>query len=373
MNLSSTVILRADGKNFQQYLTVTPSVLQSLPHAYQVVTRTLLPGGNAEQQRNYDVGNQNGRLYFATSVEPSLYTAEFYHDAAIVTADEQWSRLKSRFQNTTGLFQEQAISAWLAFSFDMSSTIAKNIDTYKHLVFTLTESNAGIPSKAITSRLLTSLPSDFDSFKQAWSARAEEDKQYEALIELIRAEAARKAIEAGVTDVTTLVTRFQRMRGASNRMRGNQQQGMVQQSSRQQSTRRTVITCWSCGGRGHRADQCFSSSRTTQSSNSQQQNQQTAQARPPRRDRRGRPRPHANFSEVFMSECEVSESPSAASSGRMVVDSGSTHHCLASIDYFDECKTMSDSREVRLGNSSTLKTHGCGPATLIVRQGNKLV
>ena len=373
MNLNNQVTLQADGQNFQQYLTVTPSILQSLPHAYQVVTRTLLPGGDAKQQRDYEVGNQNGRLYFAATVEPALYTAEFYHDAAVVTADEQWSRLKSRFQNTTGLFQEQAISAWLAFSFDTSVSIEKNIDTYKRLVFTLTEANAGIPPKAITSRLLTSLPSDFASFKQSWCTRAEDDKQYEALIELIRAEVARRAIEAGAHDVTTLVTRFNRMRGLGrrNRRRPMPQRRFQQTTNQQQqsSSSNTVITCWSCGGRGHRSNECYSRQRRRTRPQQPQTQQPRAAARPQRRNRRGRPAPRANFAEVFMAEV----SDTSRSSVRLVVDSGSTHHCLADPSWFEELNAVTGSREIRLGNSSSLQARGHGPANLVVRQGDRLV
>ena len=107
------------------------------------------------------------------------------------------------------------ITAWLAFNFDSFNTIEKNIEYYKRLVFTLKESNAGIPTNAITSRLLTSLPSDFAAFKQAWSTRNEEDKQFESLIELIRSEAARRAIEGGIGDVTTLITGFNRKNPSS--------------------------------------------------------------------------------------------------------------------------------------------------------------
>ena len=369
MNLSNAIVLRSDGRNFLQYLTITPTILQSLPYAYEVVNRTLLPGGTADQKKCYQLGNKNGRLYFATTLESSLYTEEFYHDAAVATADDQWTRIKRRFQKSTGLFREQAISAWLAFTFDSSNTIEKNIEYYKRLVFTLKESNAGIPSNVITSRLLTSLPSDFTAFKQAWSTRDEEDKQFESLIELIRAEAARRAIEGGVQDVTTLVTRFNRMRGLGRRVRRSRPtpQRNFQQTTRRTTSRRTVITCWSCGKPGHRSNECRSTQR--QSQHTQMQQSSTA-PRPQRRNRRGRPKPQANFAEVFMTE--VSE-PTTVNSVRLVIDSGSTHHCLADQSCFEELKTMVGSREIRFGNSSSLQASGFGPAVLIIRQGDRLV
>ena len=270
MNLSIAIVLRAGGRNFLQYLTDTPSILQSLPYAYEVVNRTLLPGGTEEQRRCCGLGIRNGRLYLATTVEPSLYTAEFYRDAAVATADAQWSRLENRFLKTTGLFQEQANTAWLALNYDSSITIEKNIELYNRLVITLKESNAGIPAHALTSRLLTSLPSDFAALKQAWSTRDEDEKQFEALIELIRLEAGRRAIEEGVGDVITLVTQFKRMRGLSRRYLSPQRH--FQQSTRHQTiTRTTFITCWSCGRTGHHANASRSTQRQSQPSQMHQQ------------------------------------------------------------------------------------------------------
>lgn len=55
------------------------------------------------------------------------------------------------------------------------------------------------------------------------------------------------------------------------------------------------------------------------------------------------------------------------------VDSGSSHHILRDERFFVELKPASDTREVRLGNSSTLKVEGSGVALLAVQQGNKVM
>lgn len=375
INLTNAIVLRPDGRNYLQNRSVLPTYLQSLPFAFEVVNKTLRPGGTADNQRKYNIGNRSARLLFCSTVDSGLYTSEFYLDAAIVTADELWSRLQKRFQKTTGLFQEQAINAWLAYTFDTSLSIEQNIELYNRLVFTLNESRANIPSTAISSRLLNSLPPDYGPFKQAWSTRQEDDKELATLMELIRAGAARRAIEDGVTDVTTLVSRFRRMNMRGRRVSGRRPRPPPRRyyhATRQQTTtRRTVVTCWNCGRVGHKSTACRSPRRTKQQSPQQQQTQEPTQQSPQRRNRRGRPTPRANFAEVFM--CEASVEPPRAGSARLVVDSGSTHNCLSDPALFDEIKTLSASREVRLAGSSSPTAEGCGPATLIVRQGDKLV
>ena len=98
MNLNNMIVLKSTGENFIQWKVMLPSYLQSLPYAYEVVNKKLKPsGGSAEDQKHYEIGNKNARLLFANTVEPALYTSEFYTDSSKVTADEQWSRLKKRF------------------------------------------------------------------------------------------------------------------------------------------------------------------------------------------------------------------------------------------------------------------------------------
>ena len=52
---------------------------------------------------------------------------------------------------------------------------------------------------------------------------------------------------------------------------------------------------------------------------------------------------------------------------RVVVDSGASHHLLSDASFFEELQPLAASREVRLGNSTTLRAKGFGPASLIVR------
>ena len=58
---------------------------------------------------------------------------------------------------------------------------------------------------------------------------------------------------------------------------------------------------------------------------------------------------------------------------RIIVDSGATNHVLNDKSFFHDLKPLSVSREVRFGNSATLKAQGCGDATLTIRQGEKYV
>ncbi|XP_018496540.1 uncharacterized protein LOC108864796 [Galendromus occidentalis] len=58
---------------------------------------------------------------------------------------------------------------------------------------------------------------------------------------------------------------------------------------------------------------------------------------------------------------------------QFVVDSGSSHHVLNDQSFFTKLNSATTSREVKLGNNSTLTAQGYCDALLTFRRGNKCV
>ena len=105
----------------------------------------------------------------------------------------------------------------------------------------------------IFSRLLTSLPRDWQSFKSAWSTRSEDQKSLASLIELIRSEAARRAIEDGVLDVTTLMARVGLRRRGGRRPSGRpfiQRRYFKTRHQLSYLNNNTMLGVWSTGTQG---------------------------------------------------------------------------------------------------------------------------
>ena len=67
------------------------------------------------------------------------------------------------------------------------------------------------------------------------------------------------------------------------------------------------------------------------------------------------PHPWQTSRKLF--KCGVNDSTNANSVRRVIV-SRSTHYCLADQSCFDELKTLVDTREIRLGTSSSLQARG---------------
>lgn len=352
MNFGHAIVLREDGKNCMDWKTMVPGYLQSYSWAWEATNGDLTPASTGIDADHYAIGNKSARTVFLNIIDPNLYVAEFFDDSQIVSAAEIWRHLQSRFHDESGLYRELAMDNWLDFEFSPSRSVEENITAYKRLYFDLTESKAGIPANGICSRLLRALPKSWASFKSAWSTKDKQVQTLNYLISLIRIEGARLAAEEGVKDATALMAKVG-IRKKQPRYRHYQQRKST--SSNNRTSRTTVVTCWTCGQKGHKSSACRKGAPSTST-----------------KKKSGR-KPRANFAEVFMAvDCPQSFEGNSKRT-RVIVDSGASHSVLNDASLFHNLKPLSDSREIRFGNLSTLKAQGVGEAVLIVRQGNKTV
>lgn len=360
MRFSESMILREHGENFLSWKTLVPGIMQSMNFSWEVISGQLKPDDpDQKKKENYEIGNRNARTIFFNIIHPNLFVSLFYTDSSVVLAIDIWKRIQDRFHNETGLYREQAINSWLAFSFSSSKTIEENVQMYKNLTFNLIESKAGVPANVLCSRLVTTLPKSWDPFKMTWSCREENQKTLTTLIELIRSEAARRQTEEGVEEVTALMAKTKFRRKPFNKRFNHKQRrstNIKQSEKRHQTfTKTTEVVCWTCGKRGHKSAVC--------------RNKKEA---PKKTHENNAKSPKVNFSQVFVT---INEVPSLGSSTsgcvQAVCDSGSTHHVCNSEEFFLDLLPLRTSREVRLGNSETLQAQGSGTVSLTVLQGKR--
>ena len=353
IKLNPAIVLREDGRNFLTWKTIVPALMQAESYAWEVVSDTLKPSENAEEQKKYEIGNRNSRTVFFNIIHPNLILTLFYDNSETATGTLIWEKVKKHFANKTGTYQEQAYDAWFNYKFSESRTVHENILAYRKIVYNLTESGVTVPSSSTYSRLLSSLPQEWRAFKQAWNASPDSGKSLTTLIEAIQNEAVRMRNEdETVEDVTVLMAR------TNLRRRRRRQQPQHHFQRRQSNTRRTQsysrtteVKCWTCGGSGHTARFC--------------------RRRAPQKPRN---KPEAHVTRVFLTEnSERAKGCSDSGSVQFVIDSGSSHHVLNNESFFTKLETPSSSREVRLGNNGTLTAQGSGTAILTVQQGTKAV
>ena len=90
----------------------------------------------------------------------------FYEDSISITAEDTWERLVTEYEGSSAIFEDIAVGKFANFRFDKSKSVAENLMAYQEIVYELQNTDAGITTCGIASRLVNSLPSSWESFKQ---------------------------------------------------------------------------------------------------------------------------------------------------------------------------------------------------------------
>ena len=110
MRPASTIILALDGRNFVQWKTLIPGILDSSPFAWLVTSGKLNPPKEAEaktpagilQMKNFTIGNRAAKHILMGSIDPDLAVTLFLETAQDIEAQEIWRKInKTTNSNTT--------------------------------------------------------------------------------------------------------------------------------------------------------------------------------------------------------------------------------------------------------------------------------
>ena len=104
-------------------------------------------------------------------------------------------------------------------------------------------------NNTLSARLLTVLPRDWTSFRSAWNTKPEPERSKDNSLVMMISEAAQRKLEKVFQEITALTarttTRRKRRFVPSNYHQNRQSTSRNQFTS---YTRKTEITCWTCGG-----------------------------------------------------------------------------------------------------------------------------
>ena len=351
--VASSVILAPNGSNYISWKTVMPSVLDGEPYAWEVTKGTLNPPGpdkantpeGKTQMKNFTIGNRAARYVLMNSIHPNLAVSLFLDNAETVEAQEIWRRIKHSFTKKNGGLKEIALTQFMKFKYEPSVPVGDNLLNFRKIVYRMNSLGVSMDDEVQCTKLLESLPSSWEPFRQGWSARTEQQKHLEILIELIEAESLRRG-QFDTDEITAMFSRFT-ARGSHFRKKNFQRTTTVN----------SEVTCYNCNQRGHMQAQCRLPRRGLQ--------QGRGYARGRSRNRGGRtrqPQPQINITEALIVECGPIEINNAVLDEEFVVDSGTTHHMVNNLKWMTDYRPFEESREVKLGGSRALSAQGVGVA-----------
>lgn len=298
----------------------------------------------ATTSADYDVKDAQVQRLIIKNIDENL----LIHIMDCTSGKDMYNKLKFLFQQTTAQQKVTLATELFAFKYEESKTAAENIARLTNISFRLKNIGQEVPPEMILAKILSSLPSKFESFRSAWDSTVETERTIENLV------ARLTALESMTQQETATPVAFK-----------------AQKNFNQKSN----LRCHNCGKTGHFARDCRQQRQqkqqyTQQSHSSQQRqlhtpqsnfSQQSQQRFPPCRichlkshkeadcrylDKRG----SEDAKVAFMSRIDRDES--------WIVDSGASCHITNNSEILKDLKPSSIS--FNTANGGQMLTHTIG-------------
>lgn len=373
------VILKLDGSNFTSWKCLIFALLDSEPFALAVTTGTLIPptpdeaGDDAgkRQQQQYDAGNRAARCLLFGSLQPSLAVSLFADNSETVEAPEIWRSIIGRFSSTNGGLKQLSLSKLMQYRYQQNKTATENIFRFNQIISHIAALGVAIPDDLKITVLLEALPSSWEPFRQAFTAREDSSKTLGHLVQAVESEALRR----GQFDTKEVTALFSKLNTSSDRHNQNRRKKFRRFNGPQRggsTTNSPNVTCYNCQKKGHIRANCLAPRRTHgqgQDQNRRPQLQHRRRQGNRNHQRQQQSQPQANVSEALVAETLlVKTSPVeinySSTENEYVVDSGTNFHMCNSKKHLINYTPYRRTREVRLGGSRALSAQGTGTARI---------
>ncbi|KMQ87259.1 integrase core domain protein [Lasius niger] len=247
------------------------------------------------------------------------------------TARDMWLKLHTIYEQQTKQASHTVQSEFLNFSMDPSDEMVTHIAKFEGLVLRMQQLNVKPDELSLTVKLLDTLPEEYESLRQAWWARAEDQQTFGNLLEVLTSDDARRKIRVGKQEqMAALVVSKSRKHD-----RGNTS-GNVKKSQSQQPNEKGKYNpshhykCYSCGEKRYFCQNC------------------------PKKQKK--PQDHSPKEEAFVCEAMTAE----LDNDSWVVNSGATDHVTNRGDWFTSFEYFKTPAKIYIGNKTTMDALGKG-------------
>lgn len=255
----TSLVLRLDGANYNEWRVLISSYLDSNPYALDVTVGNLIPPPTSDtstdakiQRRKYEEGNRAARFILFSSIEPTLAVSLFSETSQTVEAPEMFRLINDKFRRSNGGLKQLALSKLTRFKYDSNRTAGMNLLRFNQILSSLTGLGVEVAPDLRITILLDALPSSWELFKQGFVVRDEATRSLRHLMIAIETEALRRG-KYDTNEITALFTRASNPRRRKPRQRTfNQQTSTVNRTV----SRTSEVSCYGCGRQGHMIAQC---------------------------------------------------------------------------------------------------------------------
>ena len=246
-----------NGQDFQMwksqmnYLFISFDILDIVDGSRQEPTRAPRGQNDAyvDERKRFIRDNGKAMHLISTNVEREIYATI----SMCTTAKEMWDRLSLLHEQRSATTTSLLLQRFHEYVMDTSNNVGQHFAKVRNMARTLNDLGQGISETVIMSKILSSLPSKFLTFRSAWNSVAPE-RQTIAYLEarLIEEEAILIKADEGANALAATLHQNKPKKGGKN------SSGKTQGKPNNRKPRRDVaeVTCFVCGKKGHYARTC---------------------------------------------------------------------------------------------------------------------
>lgn len=349
VSITPTPFKLVGASNYPAWKLSARICLEEIPNAFECVSGALQPpvyvdptkptDDEKKAQAKYDEANKMVRAFFIRSIDIEVLMAEYANtQVETIDAHEIWDKLENKFQRITNMKKDLMYSEFLRFHINSQESMKENLDRYDLIIRNMSTLKISVDADLTISKLVQSLPEDWDIFKQTWSAQSG-PRYYTTLKDLILAEEARRHLaNSQVNNIAALLAKTNvnkgnkvgYKKGKPGQFKGGFKGGKPKTKGKG--------NCFNCQSPNHWARDCKLKIKDASLSSHSE----------------GTGRPH----DAFVVEALMSERDNDDLS--FILDSGSTNHIANQLDFFSEYEQFKEPLVVKCGNSSSMLALGKG-------------
>ena len=330
------------------------------------VTKPAVPGQDAtEAQRTQftkdlkEFNKKDGvaQKFIVTSMERQPMT----HILSCKSGKEMWDKLHAIYENRTDASVHVLQQKWFSFKKNPSHDIATHISKIEDLCYTLRGLNEDISESMMITKIIMTLPSNFNHFRSAWDSAATDQKTLANLTSRLIMEETRMSVQEN-SESSALVVDNGNKNSRKNASKFNSYKGHKNQKEKSEhndmKNREKQGSCWNCGRFSHKRRDCWHLPGNSQ-------RPETSSSRRPYNNK------PLDDKDALVGEMLFSRSGDERSSA-WFLDSGASQHISSQREYFSSYERI-DRLAVRLGDGHIVYAEGMGRIDVLAYNGKTWV